>query len=236
MKIAELASRTEVSKQLIHHYIREGLVKKPAKTGPNSAEYDEGHVEQILLIKNLRDKYFLPLPLIKKIVARQKKQPQAERMLFNLQSQHLQPIDRFFPHAVRGREEYRRLTGLGPGWLAKFEEWGVITPRLEDGEAVFPQEEVDIGRLIFGMDQLGFGPKDGYDPGFLKQIADLLRSTLAISTRKYLAKNIDKLDSEEFKQADRGYSEALSLFVYLIFKKIMLEESARVVEELGQRP
>ncbi len=61
MKIRELTKRTGISKETIHHYIREGLLRKPRKTGKNTADYSEVYVRQVRLIKELRDNYFLPL-------------------------------------------------------------------------------------------------------------------------------------------------------------------------------
>ena len=66
MKIGELVKRTGVPKETIHYYIREGLLRKPRKSGSNVAEYTEGHVERILLVKELRDIFFLPIHDIKK--------------------------------------------------------------------------------------------------------------------------------------------------------------------------
>ena len=74
MKISELVRQTGVSKETIHHYIREGLLRKPRKTGKNVADYNQKYVEKILLIKDLRENYYLPLPVIKKIIRRIKKQ------------------------------------------------------------------------------------------------------------------------------------------------------------------
>jgi len=74
MKISELVKRTGVPKETIHFYIREGLLRKPRKSGVNSAEYGERYVDQIQLIKDLRDNYYLPIPEIKKVVKNYQKQ------------------------------------------------------------------------------------------------------------------------------------------------------------------
>jgi DNA-binding transcriptional MerR regulator len=68
MKISEVVKKTKVPKETIHYYVREGLIPKPRKTGKNVANYTEVHVEQILLIKQIQDNFYLPLSLIKKIV------------------------------------------------------------------------------------------------------------------------------------------------------------------------
>jgi DNA-binding transcriptional MerR regulator len=51
MKISELVKITDVSKETIHYYIREGVLRKPRKTGKNTADYNETHVDQIRTIK-----------------------------------------------------------------------------------------------------------------------------------------------------------------------------------------
>jgi len=66
MKIGELTKITGTSKETIHHYLREGLLRKSHKTKGNVANYNENHVETLILIKTLRDHYYLPLPEIKK--------------------------------------------------------------------------------------------------------------------------------------------------------------------------
>ncbi len=68
MKISELVKITGVSKETIHYYIREGVLQKSRKTGKNTADYNESHVDQIRTIKALRDNYFLPIPVIKKLI------------------------------------------------------------------------------------------------------------------------------------------------------------------------
>jgi len=68
MKISELSRRTNVPKETIHYYVREGFIPRPRKKGKNVSDYDESFVERILLIKQIQDHFFLPLSLIKKII------------------------------------------------------------------------------------------------------------------------------------------------------------------------
>lgn len=60
-KIAQIVERTEVSKELIHHYLRQGILPQPS----SRARYDERHVRLLLLIKKLRDEHTLPLEVIR---------------------------------------------------------------------------------------------------------------------------------------------------------------------------
>lgn len=223
MKISELAKRTGVSKETIHHYIREGLLRKPRKTGKKAVDYGEVYVRQIRLIKELRDNYFLPLPIIKKILKEQRKQTPSEQSSFQLQSEYLRPIERFFPDEVIGKDAFQEATGLGRYWLDKMEEWGIISARLEDGEPVYSHENVIIGRLMVDMDRLGFGPRDGYDPKGLKPISDFIQSYLTVSTREYLERNAEKLNSPGFQEKGSQFTELMSLFLYHFYRKIAKE-------------
>lgn len=68
-KISDLARETGVSTGTIKFYIREGLLPSPTlKTGRNMAWYDRSFVDRIRAIKELQQKRFLPLDVIKAIL------------------------------------------------------------------------------------------------------------------------------------------------------------------------
>jgi len=215
-----LTTRTAVSKETIHHYIREGLLRKPRKTGKNAADYGDAYVRQVRLIKELRDHYFLPLPVIKKIMKEQKGQTPAEQASFRVQSEYLRPMERFFPRDVVGKDAFQESTGLGRYWLDKLEEWGIISACTDGEKRVYSYENVVIGRLMVDMDRLGFGPRDGYDPQNLKPISDFIKRYLAASTRDYLERNAEKLDSPDFYEKRGQFVELMSLFLYYLYRRI----------------
>ena len=223
MKISELTKQTGVSKETIHYYIREGLLRKPRKTGKNTADYSKAYVGQIRLIKELRDNYFLPLPVIKKILQEHKRMTPAERSSFRVQSEYLRPIDRFIPGGTVGKDAFQEATGLGRYWLDKMEEWGIISSQGEGQQSVYSHENVIIGRLMVDMDRLGFGPRDGYDPKNLKPLADFIRSYLTMGTRDYLERNAEKLDSPDFHEKSGQFVELMSLFLYYLYRRMAKE-------------
>jgi len=227
MKIGELTKRTGVSKETIHYYIREGLLRKPRKTGKTTADYGDTYVRQVRMIRELRDNYFLPLPIIKKILKEQKKQTPTEQDSFQLQSEYLRPIERFFPRDVVGKNAFQEATGLGRYWLDKMETWGIISSRMEDGEPVYSHENVIIGRLMVDMDRLGFGPRDGFDPKGLKPISDFIQSYLTASTREYLERNAERVESAEFKEKGSQFTELMSLFLYHFYRKVVRETASK---------
>ena len=68
LKMRDLERATGVGRESIRFYIREGLLPEPERPGRNVAWYDESFIERIRLIKELQQKRFLPLQVIKAIV------------------------------------------------------------------------------------------------------------------------------------------------------------------------
>jgi len=68
MKMRELEAKTGVGREAIRFYIREGMVPQPEKPKRNVADYSEVHVSRVKLIKELQEKRFLPLKLVKAVL------------------------------------------------------------------------------------------------------------------------------------------------------------------------
>lgn len=230
MKISELVKKTGVPKETIHFYIREGLLRKPRKSGVNAAEYNQKHVEQLLLIKDLRNNYYLPIPEIKKVVKNFKKQSPTAQAVSQVNSRYFRPMDRLLETDVVGKEAFRKETGLGPKWLDKMEQWGIITSKQVEGHSVYSQDDLIIGRLVVDIDKLGFGPKDGYNPKDLKPIADFIRDYVASGQNKYLKAYLEKMKTGETHQ-DRGQiTEIMSLFFYHMYRKLVREQYRQILK------
>ena len=239
MKISELAKRTGVPKETIHYYIREGVLRKPRKTGKNIADYNETYVDQIRIIKGLQDNYYLPLSVIKKIIKHHKKQSLSEQSSFQFASEYFRPLDRLFTNEVTGRELFRKATGLSRKWLATMEEWNVITAEERNGQPVYSQDDVILGKLLVDMDRIGFGPKNGYDPEDVRGISDFVREYVVNSQKGYYKSNLERLTSKELTEKGSKFTEIMSLFFYHLYRKVVREEYKRLLKsveiETGQR-
>jgi DNA-binding transcriptional MerR regulator len=225
MKISELAKHTGISKETIHYYVREGLVSAPKKLGKNIARYDEICIEQIRIIKRLQDNYFLPLSVIKKIIKRHQEKSNTEYISVEILSEFLKPLDYLLAKEVPGEENYRKITGLGRKWREKMEQWGVITAMSDNGEAVYSQDDVIIGKLIVEMDQMGYGPKDGTDPEDLRRIADFIRDYIINSQKKFFNARRKELSPRELKEKEVKIREIMSLFFYHLYRKLVREST-----------
>ncbi|MBI5967193.1 MAG: MerR family transcriptional regulator [Deltaproteobacteria bacterium] len=228
MKIRDLVQRTRISRETVHYYIREGILPKPRKRGRNIADYDESYVERIRLIKELQDHYFLPLAVIKNILKNQKKSPEAQSLL-RLRREYFRPVDQLLPNEIGGEEAFREATGLGRKWLVKMEEWGIITPEVRDGQKLYSQDDITIGKLIAEMDNIGMGEKDGFDPEALKHYRDLFREIVVMSHKYYMEATLGKLPSDEFSKRIIQGREIMSVFFYHLYRKLSRDECRRIL-------
>jgi DNA-binding transcriptional MerR regulator len=234
LKIRELVKHSGVSKETIHYYIREGLLPKPRKQGRNVAEYDDGFVERIRFIKDLQDRYFFPLAVIKNILRKQRESAEWQSFL-NLRREYFSPVNQFLPTEIAGEDLFRNETGLGKKWLAKMEEWKIINPSVRDGSKVYSQDDITLGKLIVEMDNIGLGPKDGFDPESLKHYLDRFRDIAIMSQKYYIETALGKLSPEEFSKRIAQGREIMSLFFYHLYRKLSRERYRSILALLESR-
>jgi DNA-binding transcriptional MerR regulator len=234
LKIRQLVKHSGVSKETIHYYIREGLLPKPRKCGRNVAEYDDGFVERIRFIKELQDRYFFPLAVIKNIFRKQRKSAEWQSFL-NLRREYFSPVDQFLPTEIAGEELFRNETGLGRKWLARMEEWKIINPGVRDGSKVYSQDDITLGKLIVEMDHIGLGPKDGFDPEALKHYLDKFREIAIMSQKYYIETALGKLSPEDFSKRIAQGREIMSLFFYHLYRKLSRERYRSILALLESR-
>ena len=245
MKIREIVKHTGISKETVHFYIREGLLPKPRKLARNVADYDGSYVERIRFIKELQDHYFFPLAVIKNILKKQKESAEWQSFL-NLQREFFRPVDQFIPNEIPDEETFRNETGLGKKWLAKMEEWKIITPEIHDTQKFYSQDDVTLGKLVAEMDRIGLGPKEGFDPEALKHYLDKFQEIAVMSQKYYIEAALGKLLPEEFSKRIVQGREIMSLFFYHLYRKLsreiyrsilaLLESRAEKGEEFGFGP
>ena len=222
MKIGELVKQTQVSKETIHYYVREGLLPRPRKLGKNVAEYKASYVERIRLIKELQDHCFLPLSVIKRILKFEKGSPEREWFL-QLHTDYFRPVDKLLPTEIVGEEQFRKATGLGRRWLAKMEEWRIITPEIRNGQKTYSQDDLTLGKVVVDMDKIGLGPKDGFDPEVLKLYSDMFRDIVIMSHRHYWQDGLGKLSSAERSMRSVQARDIMGVFFYHLYRKLSRE-------------
>ena len=235
MKIGELVKQTKVSKETIHYYVREGLLPRPRKLGKNVAEYNEGYVDRIRLIKELQDHCFLPLSVIKRVLKFEKGSPEREWFL-QLHTGYFRPVDKLLPTEIVGEKQFRKATGLGRRWLAKMEEWRIITPEIRDGQKAYSQDDLTLGKVVVDMDKIGLGPEAGFDPEVLKVYRDMFLDIVEISHRYYWQAGTGKLSLAERSRRSVQARDMMGVFFYHLYRKLSREVHEQMALYLMECP
>jgi AcrR family transcriptional regulator len=68
LTVAELVAMTGVPTATIHYYLRHGLLPTPRRVAANRFSYDDRHVLGLKLIRTLRERRGLSLPMIRRIL------------------------------------------------------------------------------------------------------------------------------------------------------------------------
>jgi DNA-binding transcriptional MerR regulator len=165
LKMSELAERSGVSAGTIKHYLREGLLgerDEVVRTSRNMAYYPEEFVERIHLIKRLQEQRFMPLRLIREVVA---DDPERAARLIEIEDRIL---DRAIAageasrvSAAQVREDYE----VPQNVLERLEELGVLTPNARGYDA-------DDVKIIEAISRFRAG---GYDEALGFTVYDTLR-------------------------------------------------------------
>jgi DNA-binding transcriptional MerR regulator len=129
LRISEVSMATGVSLPTIHYYVHEGLVSPAVKTARNMAYYSPGCVEDILLIKELQTKKYLPLSVIK-VLLQAKQQGEDVEHIVEMRSLF---EDVFHPVMPGGPENLKfqelvNASGLSAATINKFESIGLLMP------------------------------------------------------------------------------------------------------------
>jgi DNA-binding transcriptional MerR regulator len=135
LKMSELAERSGVSAGTIKHYLREGLLgdgDEIKRTSRNMAYYPEEFVERIRLIKRLQEDRFMPLRLIREVMA---EEPERAARMVEIE-------DRILERAIEARESgrtsrarVRETYDVPANVLARLEELEVLTPNARGYDA-----------------------------------------------------------------------------------------------------
>jgi len=156
----DLVSLSGVSKQTIHFYLREGLLLPPVNTSKNMAYYAESTVEDIRLIKDLQEKRFLPLTVIKEFLKARRDGP-------DLFEDHFILYEHLFGKTsggMAGRQfdgvSFMAETGLSEHELSQLLEMGIVCSPQEASGYRFDESDFAVAIAFKNLMDLGMRLQD----------------------------------------------------------------------------
>lgn len=161
MKISELAKAAGVSKQTIHFYLREGLLSPPVQSSRNMAYYDDRHLEEIRLIKELQEQRYLPLAVIKTIITDHRSGGD-----LHLPDHIAMMKDAFLVAKNEKNDRIRTLaelideTGLSGEVISNMEAIGLLCPELGSQGKRFDGYDAAMATALARLLDMGMEPED----------------------------------------------------------------------------
>jgi DNA-binding transcriptional MerR regulator len=128
LKMSELAERSGVSAGTIKHYLREGLLgpqEQVVRTSRNMAYYPTEYVGAIQLIKRLQEERFMPLRVIREVMAGD---PERAARMIELEDRILERAIEAGETGRISRTRVRETYDMPQNVLLRLEELGVLTP------------------------------------------------------------------------------------------------------------
>jgi DNA-binding transcriptional MerR regulator len=221
MRIAELAKRSGTTKETIHFYLREGLLRKPKKTSRNMAYYDDTHLEQLRLIKRLRTESYLPLTVIKKVMKQGK---------LGVSARHLDLAGDLFGQGARAefeplsRKDLADRSGLSEKRIADYERVKLLRPSKNGRNKSYGYDDVRVAEILKrAEEEAGKGAEDLVLQRFEileRHMADLVREEVA----HFFSKVLGEGDPRNVLEVLQGGRETIGRFLGIARARTLREE------------
>ena len=220
LKMSELAQESGVSAGTIKHYLREGLLPEPVRTSRNMAYYPPEFVERIRLIKRLQEERFMPLRLIKRMLA---EDPDRAAALVELE-------DRILERAIGAREGGRvsraavRTEYEIPGnVLDRLEELGILSPTARG----YDPDDVKIIEAIGRFRAGGYEESIGFTVYDTLRYRDALQPLVEEEVVTLLARLAGEVEVDRAAEIIAAGAEPLRELIGALHSKLLLAELRR---------
>jgi len=223
LKMSELAERSGVSAGTIKHYLREGLLgseRDVRRTSRNMAYYPEQFVDRIRLIKRLQEERFMPLRVIREVVA---EDPERAARVIELEDRILERAIEAGETGRVSRASVRSTYDVPRNVLDRLEELSILTPgpRGYDGDDVAIIEAISRFRAGGYEEALGFTVYDTL------RYRDALRPLVAEEVRILLDRLAGEVEVERALDIISSGAEPLRDLIGAMHSKLLLAELRR---------
>jgi DNA-binding transcriptional MerR regulator len=226
----ELSRITGVPPGTIRYYISEGLLPKPHKTHRNMAYYDERYVGQIRLIRELQEKRFFPLNIIKRILDQSESSMDSEEIktLMELEGKlfkNISNVPKFQPLDLD--ELIARVSGSVEDIL-EVERMGYIS-RQPDGR--YDEDCVKIVEILKKLREAGFTVESGFTDEFLSMYKDLIEVLAKQEVTVFSKAVTGKLSFDEMTTMAETGVNLINMLLGILHRRSILKVSREINRE-----
>ncbi len=218
LKMSELAERSGVSAGTIKHYLREGLLgtgQEVVRTSRNMAYYPAGYVERIGLIKRLQEERFMPLRLIRQVVA---EDPERAARLIELEDRILERAIAAGESGRISRARVRETFDVPANVLARLEDLGVLTP----GSRGYDADDVAIIEAISRFRAGGYEEAIGFTVYDTLRYREALEPLVEEEVRVLLGRLAGEVEVERAVEIITSGAEPLRELIGAMHSKLLL--------------
>ena len=224
----DLEQATGVGRETIRFYIHAGLLPEPHRPGRNVAWYDVAFVDRIRLIKELQQKRFLPLRVIKAIV-------ESDTALAPAEVQTLMALDGHLFHAAaveRHRPSLRvaevaRRTGVPLREIRQLAAVEAIAITTRKGAQWLDAPSARIVELLGQLRAAGFTEVFGFGAENLRLYVDMVRWLAREELRVFTRGVTGKAGPERVTVMAEAAIEVLNQLIGVLRTHVLLRAIAR---------
>jgi DNA-binding transcriptional MerR regulator len=223
LKMSELAERSGVSAGTIKHYLKEGLLGDGGdvvRTSRNMAYYPESFVERVELVKRLQEERFLPLRVIRELVAGD---PERLGRLIELEDRILERALAAGEGHRLSRREARDTYEVPKKVLERLEKIGVLTPT----ERGYDTDDVAIIEAISRFRAGGYEQLLGFTVYDTLRYREALAPLVAEEVGTLLARLAGQVDVDRAVEMIESGVEPLRDLIGAMHSKLLLAELRR---------
>jgi len=225
-KMRELSKLTGVPPGTIRYYINEGLLPKPLKTHRNMAYYDESYVGRIKLIRELQEKRFLPLSIIKQMLEQSENSMDSEEIktLLELEGKlfkNISALPEFQPPDI---EELSARTGVSVENIEELESMRIIS-RQPDG--LFDEDCVKIVEILQKLREAGYTQEVGFTSEHVKMYMDMIEVLARQEVVTFSKAVTGRLSADEMTTMAETGINLLNTLIGILRKRLILEFTRR---------
>jgi DNA-binding transcriptional MerR regulator len=237
MRMKELSRVAGVPKGTILFYIKEGLIPRPIKTHANMAYYNHAHLNAIRLIKELQEKRFLPLAVIKQVMKGGDLSVHEIKTLVEMDGRlfrNLKENPDVRPVTI-GKLAER--TGASLRDIRELERLRVLLPAQKGKAKLYDEDDIRLMECWVKLRRTGFTQELGFDASILTVYRDLLK-VLVEKEAKILTSRVsgkvDILNLNVPRMVEEGMA-ILNHMMGLIHKRLIMETVRRYRVEFKEK-
>jgi DNA-binding transcriptional MerR regulator len=236
LKMKDLERATGVGRDAIRFYIREGLLPEPERPARNVAFYDQASVERIRFIKELQQKRYLPLHVIKAMVAGDEAPTRGEvEALLALDGKLFPAVQRAFEKTSERLSQLAARVRLPAREIRALAAAGVIDVVTRDGDQWVEGSAVRIVELWSRIRAAGFSSRLGFGPDDLRLYVDTMRWLAHAELRRFAHGVAGRVPAERAARMGEQGIELVNQLLGLLRKETLLRYVAtgNAPDEIG---